>query len=92
MGHLKASKFCNVQNECVTLLESLEVATNYANKLIGFVAWSDVDDDDNITQMQPMAEEHFDNLVKLSKQLSSYADRFGNKLKEFRDVLELINS
>lgn len=88
---LKASEFCNVQNECVTLLESLDIIADYASKLIGFISWAHVDDNDEITQMQPMAEEHFNNLVKVAKQLSSYADRFSNKLKDFREVIELID-
>lgn len=88
---LKASEFCNVQNECVTLLESLDMTTEYASKLIGFISWANVTDDDEITQMQPMAEEHFNNLVKVAKQLSSYADRFSNKLKDFKEVIELID-
>jgi hypothetical protein len=88
---LKASEFCNAQNECVTLLESLDMTTEYASKLIGFISWANVTDDDEITQMQPMAEEHFNNLVKVAKQLSSYAYRFNNKLKECKEVIDQID-
>lgn len=89
---VKASEFCNAQNECFILLDSLETTTDYADKLLKFVGFADVDNDDNILKMTPLAEEHFNNLVKVAKQLSSYADRFNNKLPQLKKILNRFSS
>lgn len=91
MSKVKASEFFDAQNECVILLESLQLTAEYASKLLGFVAVRREDDKDNIISLQPCSHEHFENLQKFAKQLSSYSDRFNNKLNMFKNVVDNVD-
>jgi len=90
MSKAKASEFFDAQNECVVLLESIQILSDYASKLLEFVAVRREDDDDNIISLQPCSREHFENLQKVAKQLSSYSDRFNNKLNIFKNVVDTV--
>lgn len=85
------NEFYKAQDECVTLLESIEITAKHASNLMGFVGFKQEDDHGVITEMQPMYKEHFDNLQKSSRLLSSYSDRFINKLNQFKEVLDKID-
>ena len=79
------------QNECSALLESLEMAVSHACRLIGFTDVINEDDNGNVIELRPYASEHFENLVKTAKQISSYSDRLINKLALFRNAIESIS-
>ena len=84
-------EYCDAQNECSVLLESLEMAVDYAGKLIGFTGIHKEDDNGNVIELQPCASEHFESLVKTAKQISSYSDRLINKLALFKTVIKHIS-
>jgi hypothetical protein len=85
--------FCDVQSECVILLESLQSCSEYADRLLGFVCTDKIDDSTGeILSLQPLAEEHFENLLKTAKQISSFADRFNNKLNQLNKLIKKISS
>lgn len=90
MSKVKAGEFFDAQNECIVLLESLQIIAEYAGKLLGFVAVRREDDENNIISLQPCSHEHFENLQKVAKQLSSYSDRFNNKLNTFKKVVDTV--
>ena len=85
-------EFYKIQNECLTLLQSIKITTEHASNLISFVDFRQEDENEVITEMQPMYKEHFDNLQKSVSFLSSYADRLGNKLNQFKDVIDKAES
>lgn len=89
---VKFSEFVDVMNECVVLLESLQMMSDHASKLIGFVGIDKEDENDMILSLQPCTVEHFENLQKTAKQISSYADRFGNKLQAFKKVIDAVEN
>ncbi len=82
--------YCDAQNECSVLLDSLDVTVNYASKLLGFTGIHKEDDNGNVTELQPCACEHFESLLKTAKQISSYSDRLTNKLLQFKKVIDRI--
>lgn len=86
-----ALEFYNTQDECVTLLESIEITAKHISNLMGFVGFKQEDEHEVITKMQPMYKEHFESLQKSSRLLSSYSDRFINKLNQFKEVLDKID-
>ena len=88
---VKFSEFVGVMNECVTLLESVQMMSDHANKLLGFIGIDKEDENDMILSLQPCTVEHFENLQKTSKQISSYADRFGNKLLNLKNVIDAVD-
>jgi len=87
---VKFNEFCSVHSECCVLLDSLESTTNYASKLLGFIGVTDEDEDDNVTKLQHLSVEHLENLQRIAKQLSSYADRFANKLHSLKEVVDRV--
>lgn len=89
---VKEDEFWNVQNECVIMLDSINVLSDYASKLLGFVSIKSEDENGNITQLQPCTMEHFANLYNTATQVSSYSDRFINKLNALSKILNKINS
>lgn len=84
-------EYSRCQNECSVLLESLEMAVNHASRLIGFTDVLNEDDNGNVIELRPYASEHFENLVKTAKQISSYSDRLINKLALFKNVIERVS-
>ena len=83
-------EYSRCQNECSVLLESLEMTVSHACRLIGFTDVLNEDDNGNVIELRPYASEHFENLVKTAKQISSYSDRLINKLALFRNAIEHI--
>ena len=84
-------EYVRCQNECSVLLESLEMAISHASRLIGFTDVLNEDDNGNVIELRPYASEHFENLVKTAKQISSYSDRLINKLALFRNAIENVS-
>ena len=84
-------EYVRCQNECSVLLESLETAVSYAGRLIGFTDLLNEDDNGNVIELRPYASDHFENLVKTAKQISSYSDRLINKLLLFKNVIERVS-
>lgn len=84
-------EYLRYQNECSALLESLEMNVSHASRLIGFTDVLNEDDNGNVIELRPYASEHFENLVKTAKQISSYSDRLINKLALFRNAIESIS-
>ena len=87
-------QFCSLQNEVSTLLDSLQTTSEYASKLLRFVFYSDDFDNDTgeIKSLTPCAVEHFENLQKVAKQTSSFADRFCASLNKFKALITEIES
>lgn len=83
--------YLRCQNECSVILESLEMTVSHASRLIGFTDVLNEDDNGNVIELRPYASEHFENLVKTAKQISSYSDRLVNKLALFRNAIESIS-
>ena len=83
-------EYVRCQNECSVLLESLEMTISHASRLIGFTDVLSEDDNGNVTELRPCASEHFENLVKTAKQISSYSDRLINKLALFKNAIERV--
>lgn len=84
-------EYIRCQNECSVLLESLEMTISHASRLIGFTDVLSEDDNGNVTELRPCASEHFENLVKTAKQISSYSDRLINKLTLFKSAIERVS-
>ena len=84
-------EYVRCQNECSVLLESLEMTISHASRLIGFTDVLNEDDNGNVTELRPCASEHFENLVKTAKQISSYSDRLINKLALFKSAIERVS-
>ena len=83
--------YSRCQNECSVLLESLEMTISHASRLIGFTDVLKEDDNGNVIELRPCASEHFENLVKTAKQISSYSDRLINKLALFKNAIENVS-
>lgn len=83
-------EYLRCQNECSALLESLEMNVSHASRLISFTDVLNEDDDGNVIELRPYANEHFENLVKTAKQISSYSDRLINKLALFKSSIERV--
>lgn len=83
--------YLRCQNECSVLLESLEVNVSHASRLISFTDVINEDDNGNVIELRPYASDHFENLVKTAKQISSYSDRLIYKLALFRNAIENIS-
>lgn len=83
--------YLRCQNECSVLLESLEMTVSHASRLIGFTDVINEDDNGNVIELRPYASEHFENLVRTAKQISSYSDRLINKLALFKNVIEHVS-
>lgn len=88
---VKDVDFYDAQSECIILLSSIRMVAEYADRLIGFVSVSHEDEDGNVLKLAPCAEEHFATLQKTAKQLSSYSDRFNNKLLGLKKVIDHVN-
>ena len=84
-------EYLRCQTECSVLLESLEIAVSHASRLIGFTDVLNEDDNGNVIELRPCASEHFENLVRTAKQISSYSDRLINKLALFKNVIEHVS-
>ena len=82
------NEFYDAQTECSILLETLRTTANYANDLIGFISVKRVDDEDNILELQSYSKESLDNLQKIARQMSSYADRFNAKLNKLKSITD----
>lgn len=87
---VKVNDYCDAMNQCGVLLDSLTMMVEHSSKLLGFTSWDRSDEDENVTRLEPMAKEHFENLVRAGKQISSYADRFNNKLSQLKKVIESV--
>lgn len=87
---VKVNDYCDAMNQCGVLLDSLTMMVEHSSKLLGFTSWDRSDDDDNVTRLEPMAKEHFENLVRAGKQISSYADRLNNKIRDYKNVIDLV--
>ena len=83
--------YLRCQNECSVLLESLEVNVSHASRLISFTDVINEDENGNVIELRPYASDHFENLVKTAKQISSYSDRLIYKLALFRNAIENIS-
>ena len=89
---VKVQDYCDAMNQCGVLLDSLTMMVDHASKLLGFTSWDRSDEDDNITRLEPMAVEHFDNLARAAKQISSYADRLNNKIRDYKNTIDLVEN
>ena len=84
-------EYTRCQIECSVLLESLETAVSHASRLIGFTDVVNEDDNGNVIELRPYASDHFEDLVKTARQISSYSDRLINKLVLFRNAIKNIS-
>lgn len=84
----KVTEFYDVKAECSILLETLRSTADYANDLIGFISVKRVDDEDNILELQSYSKESLDNLQRIARQMSSYADRFNAKLSKLKSITD----
>ena len=86
-------QFCRIQTEVDVLLTSLQATSEYASKLLGFVAYNDFSNDTGeIKSLMPCAIEHFENLQKVAKQTSSLADRFCTSLNKLKSTISEIDN
>ena len=84
-------EYTRSQIECSVLLESLETAVSHASRLIGFTDVLNEDDNGNVIELRPYASDHFEDLVKTARQISSYSDRLINKLALFRNAIQHVS-
>ena len=73
------------------LLESLETAVSHASRLIGFTDVLNEDDNGNVIELRPYASDHFEDLVKTARQISSYSDRLINKLALLKNAIQHVS-
>lgn len=84
-------EYVRCQNECSVLLESLDTAVSHASRLIGFTDVLNEDENGNVIELRPYASDHFEDLVKTARQISSYSDRLINKLALFKNAIKNIS-
>ena len=84
-------EYTRCQIECSVLLESLETAVSHASRLIGFTDVLNEDDNCNVIELRPYASDHFEDLVKTARQISSYSDRLINKLALLKNAIQHVS-
>ena len=84
-------EYTRCQIECSVLLESLETAVSHASRLIGFTDVLNEDDNGNVIELRPYASDHFEDLVKTARQISSYSDRLINKLALLKNAIQHVS-
>lgn len=84
-------EYTRCQIECSVLLESLETAVSHASRLIGFTDVLNEDDNGNVIELRPYASDHFEDIVKTARQISSYSDRLINKLALLKNAIKNIS-
>lgn len=84
-------EYVRCQNECSVLLESLDTAVSHASRLIGFTDVLNEDDNGNVIELRPYASDHFEDLVKTARQISSYSDRLINKLALLKNAIQHVS-
>jgi uncharacterized protein (DUF2225 family) len=81
--------FYSYQNMIAPYIDHLEYTIDQVSKLSGllFTLYGNVDDKGNITSFSDFNKEALTKLINASKSLSSYADKFQNKINELSKVL-----
>lgn len=87
-------QFCSLRTEVNILLNSLQTTSEYASKLLSYISYNDDFDNDTseIKSLMPCTVEHFENLQKVAKQTSSFADRFCSSLNKLKALITEIAS
>lgn len=86
---MKEQEFYNLNIDLAPYLEHLDYNTDQASKLLGllFYLHNHTDDEGNITLLPEFNKDALNQLVATAKRISSYADKFQNKVSEISKKL-----
>ena len=77
---MKSCEFYEELSTCSSILDTISVEAEYADKMMSHLSVLREDDNGNIVSMSAYTDDHLASLQRTAKQLSSYADRFSSKL------------
>lgn len=83
-------EFQDTLNECDRILISIKIISEYSISLLGNVDWhkiTEVDNKEFISTLAPCSEDHLKSLVNNAKRLSSYSDKFSNKINQLNKLI-----
>ena len=88
-GIMKEQEFYNLNGDLAPYLEHLNYNVDQASKLLGllFILYNQTDDKGNIASLPDFNKDALNQLVATAKRLSSYADKFQNKVSELSKKL-----
>jgi hypothetical protein len=86
---MKEQDFYNLNGDLAPYLEHLNYNVDQASKLLGllFILYNQTDGEGSITSLPDFNKDALNQLVATSKRLSSYADKFQNKVSELSKKL-----
>ena len=86
---MKEQEFYNLNGDLAPYLEHLDYNVEQARHLVGllFILYNHTDDEGNITSLPEFNKDALNQLVATAKRLSSYADKFQNKVSEISKKL-----
>lgn len=86
---MKEQEFYNLNVDLAPYLEHLDYNVDQASKLLGllFYLHNHIDDEGNITSLPEFNKDALNQLVSTAKRISSYADKFQNKVSEISKKL-----
>lgn len=86
---MKEQEFYNLNGDLAPYLEHLDYNVEQARHLVGllFILYNQIDDEGNITSLPDFNKDALNQLVATAKRLSSYADKFQNKVSELSKKL-----
>lgn len=81
---MKEQEFYNLNGDLAPYLEHLNYNIDQASNLIGllFTLYNQTDIEENITFISEFNKDAMNQLITTAKRLSSYADKFQNKVNE----------
>lgn len=86
---MKEQEFYNLNGDLAPYLEHLNYNVDQASHLLGllFTLYNHTDGEGNITSLPEFNKDALNQLVAAAKRLSSYADKFQNKVSEISKKL-----
>lgn len=86
---MNRQKFYNLNDDLAPYLDHLDYNVDQAGKLLGllFTLPSQTDCEDDITLLPECNKDALNQLISTAKRLSSYADKFQNKVSELAKKL-----
>lgn len=87
---MKEQEFYDYAKELTPYLEHIDYAVNSSSRLLGllFSVYNNIDDEGNIKSFSIFNKDALSQLVSTAKRLSSYADKFQNKVDDVSKTLQ----
>lgn len=85
---MKVQEFYNLNGDLAPYIANLDYGVDQANRLLGLLfTLYNADCEDNITSLPEFNKDALNQLINTAKRVSSYADKFQNKVSELAKKL-----